>query len=242
MIAPPTGAAPDRAGAQDVTAPPHEDREARYDQQMAKVARHLAHAREMLEGGRHGFALLGATPEGQFLLALETLLGALYVPEEEAPDAPTPDPMPAPDAAGAPPTEAEIDRLIDRTRASWARAEDHYPASLDGLGYAAAAREADAAHEVITDLLGALVALRQSAAARTTLADAALARHEAQLARGRVAGRIASRDVGPYDDLWREMQEATKALTRAEQTLWDASAAYAAHVAARQAEEGGGED
>ena len=59
------------------------DWQARYDAEGAKVARHLARAREMLENRRHGFALLGATPEGQLILALEGLLDMIYTPEEE---------------------------------------------------------------------------------------------------------------------------------------------------------------
>lgn len=58
------------------------DWQARYDAQGAKAARHLAHARKMFEERRHGFALLGATPEGQMILALEAMLGMLYTPEE----------------------------------------------------------------------------------------------------------------------------------------------------------------
>jgi hypothetical protein len=58
------------------------------------------------------------------------------------------------------PTDAALDRLIARARASWGRARDHYPAGLDGFSYAAAVREADDAHETIGELVGALVALR----------------------------------------------------------------------------------
>lgn len=60
------------------------DWEARYDAQGAKAARHLKQARDMFQNRRHGFALLGATPEGQMLVALETMLAMIYTPEEEA--------------------------------------------------------------------------------------------------------------------------------------------------------------
>jgi hypothetical protein len=61
------------------------DWQARHDAQGAKAARHIKNARDMLENRRHGFALLGATPEGQFLLALETMLAMVYTPEEQHP-------------------------------------------------------------------------------------------------------------------------------------------------------------